>query len=174
MDVIQNQNHILSFISEYDELSKLLNRRGFMERAISLCKDHEGVPAHLIFGNLDHLKEINDCFGHASGDFAIQSAAQLLTENLPAASLTARIGGDEFVALVLSSDPDFATSFPAKLKRTQTDFNAVSDKPFFVELSVGIQSFICTADTDLNEIIKKSDEILYEAKKHRRSSIKKS
>lgn len=39
LDVIQNQNHILSFISEYDELSKLLNRRGFMERAISLCKD---------------------------------------------------------------------------------------------------------------------------------------
>ena len=173
LDVIQNQNHILSFISEYDELSKLLNRRGFMERAISLCKDHEGVPAHLIFGDLDHLKEINDCFGHASGDFAIQSAARLLTENLPAASLTARIGGDEFVSLVLSSDPDFATSFPAKLKQTQTDFNAVSEKPFFVELSVGIQSFICSPDTDLNEIIKKSDEILYEAKKHRRSSIKK-
>ena len=77
------------------------------------------------------------------------------------------------MALVLSSDPDFATSFPAKLKQTQTDFNAVSDRPFFVELSVGIQSFICTAETDLNEIIKKSDEILYEAKKHRRSSIKK-
>ena len=173
LDVIQNQNHILSFISEYDELSKLLNRRGFMERAISLCKDHAGAPAHLIFGDLDHLKEINDCFGHASGDFAIQSAARLLTENLPAASLTARIGGDEFVALVLSSDPDFATSFPAKLKLAETDFNAGSAKPFFVEISVGIQSFICSPKTDLNEIIKKSDEILYEAKKHRRSSIKK-
>ena len=76
--------------------------------------------------------------------------------------------------LCVSSNPDFATSFPAKLKQTQTDFNAVSEKPFFVELSVGIQSFTCSPDTDLNEIIKKSDEILYEAKKHRRSSIKKS
>lgn len=173
LNVIQEQNHILSFISEYDDLSKLLNRRGFMERAITLCKEHENAPAHLIFGDLDHLKEINDCFGHVSGDFAICSAARLLSENLPASSLTARIGGDEFVSLVLSAESDFASSFPKKLQKAEDAFNAACDQPFFVELSVGIKSFLCNPKTDLNEIIQKSDEILYEAKKHRRSSIKK-
>ncbi len=173
LKVIQEQNHILSFISEYDELSKLLNRRGFMERAITLCKTNAQKSAYLIFGDLDHLKEINDCFGHASGDFAICSAAQLLSGTLPSDALTARIGGDEFVALVLSEDVNFSSFFTEKLKNAQNAFNDSSEQPFYVEMSIGIQSFVCNSQVDLNEIIKKSDETLYQAKKHRRTSIKK-
>ena len=171
LKIIQEKNHILSFISEYDELSKLLNRRGFMERAISTCKSNRGCHAHLIFGDLDHLKEINDCFGHASGDYAICTAAKMLTANLPVGALTARIGGDEFIALVLSEDSHFPDTFYARLRAMEDKENFASGKPFFVELSVGIESFVCRPHLDLNEIIQKSDRILYQAKEHRRASI---
>lgn len=174
LNIIQEKNEILSFISEYDELTRLLNRRGFMERALSFCHENSGKQAQLLFGDLDHLKEINDCFGHASGDYAIRTAAELLSATLPKDSLIARIGGDEYVALILTGDEDFPTTFCQKLKAAEDEINASSSQPFYIEISIGIETFVCHPQIDLNEIIKKSDEFLYQAKQHRRKTIKKS
>ncbi len=173
LKVIQEQNHILSFISEYDELSQLLNRRGFMERALQICEQNSGKRAYLLFGDLDHLKEINDCFGHAAGDFAIQTGANRLRDTLPADAVTARIGGDEFVSLILSDEPGFAHSMISTLKRAGDEFNEVSDKPYYVEFSYGIYEFNCNPQIDLHKIIQQSDILLYQAKANRRKSIKK-
>ncbi len=170
---IQEQNHILSFVSEYDELTHLLNRRGFMERAIRCCQQSEGKKAYLIFGDLDHLKEINDCFGHAAGDFAISNAAKYLQEALPSGAITARIGGDEFMALALSEKPNFKEVVMGHLHKIGESFNKRSEKPYYVEISVGIYEFCCDAQIDLNELIQKSDELLYQAKAVRRKSVKK-
>lgn len=68
---VNEKNEVLNFISEYDALTGCLNRRGFMERAVALNQNNVGKTAVLIFGDLDHLKEINDTFGHMEGDFAI-------------------------------------------------------------------------------------------------------
>jgi diguanylate cyclase (GGDEF)-like protein len=173
LKVIQEQNHILSFISEYDELSKLLNRRGFIERALQTMEQQAGKTAYLIFGDLDHLKEINDCFGHAAGDYAIKQAANRLLECLPGNSIIARIGGDEFVSLVLSDAVSFRDSVFDKLKEAGDTFNAKSEKPYYIDLSVGILEFFCSPQIDLNEIIQQADELLYQAKAKRRTSIKK-
>ena len=173
LKVIQEQNHILSFISEYDELSKLLNRRGFMERALQTMEQQAGKTAYLIFGDLDHLKEINDCFGHAAGDYAIKQAANRLLECLPGNSIIARIGGDEFVSLVLSDAVSFRDSVFDKLKEAGDTFNANSEKPYYIDLSVGILEFFCSPQIDLNEIIQQADDLLYQAKAKRRTSIKK-
>lgn len=173
LKVIQEQNHILSFISEYDELSKLLNRRGFMERALQIMEQQEGKKAYLIFGDLDHLKEINDCFGHTAGDYAIVQAANRLLDCLPGNSIIARIGGDEFISLVLSDDVHFKESIYASLKISGDAFNAQCEKPYYIDLSVGILEFCCSPQLDLNEVIQRADELLYQAKASRRTSIKK-
>lgn len=171
---IQEQNDILSFVSEYDELTQLLNRRGFMERSIRSCQQGVGKKAFLIFGDLDHLKEINDCYGHAAGDFAIRGVANQLREILPADAITARIGGDEFISLVFSEREDFRCAAMEDLHIVSERFNRSSKKPYYVEISIGIYEFRCNPDTDLNELIQKSDELLYQAKVRRRKSVKKS
>lgn len=171
--IIQEQNRVLSFVSEYDELSRLLNRRGFMERALQLCENNLGKKAHLIFGDLDHLKEINDCFGHAAGDFAISCASNRLRDVLPDDAIIARIGGDEFISLILSEDKAFHEHILKKLKSAGDAFNQASDKPYYVEFSFGIYDFICDPQVDLNQIIQQSDKLLYEAKALRRKSIRK-
>ncbi len=171
--VIREQNHVLSFVSEYDELSQLLNRRGFMEHAIHCCRENAGDQAYLIFADIDHLKEINDCFGHAAGDYAICSAAERLKETLPEDAVIARIGGDEFIALVVSDDPGYEAGILKDLKKAGEAFNASSDKPYYVEFSVGIHPFTCSTKIQLNELIQKSDALLYKAKASRRRSIKK-
>ncbi len=170
---IQEQNDILSFVSEYDELTQLLNRRGFMERSIRCCQQGVGKKAYLIFGDLDHLKEINDCYGHTAGDFAIRGVANQLREILPPDAITARIGGDEFISLVFSDKNDFKNATMDGLKIVSERFNRSSMKPYYVEISIGIYEFCCCQETDLNELIQKSDELLYQAKVKRRKSVKK-
>ncbi|MBO5371229.1 MAG: GGDEF domain-containing protein [Lachnospiraceae bacterium] len=173
LKVIREQNSILSFISEYDELSNLLNRRGFMERVLMACKKNDGRKAYLIFGDLDRLKEINDKFGHNAGDFAIKTAADRFKNVLPKDAIVARIGGDEFIAVVISGLPGFANAFKQQMKEEGELFNANEEIPYYVEVSVGICEFYCEPQVDITALMQKSDELLYEAKKNRRASIEK-
>lgn len=171
LKVIREKNHILSFISEYDELSGLLNRRGFMERVIPSCEKNDGRKAYLIFCDLDHLKEINDSFGHSAGDFAIKSAADRLKQVLPKNAVTARIGGDEFVSFIVSDLPGFEDAIKTQFKKAAEEFNQNEEIPYYVEFSVGMYTFYCEPQIDIGELMKKSDALLYEAKKNRRSTI---
>jgi diguanylate cyclase (GGDEF)-like protein len=173
LQMIQEKNNILSFISEYDELSKLLNRRGFMEKSLQTIKANEGRQAYLLFADVDHLKEINDCFGHGAGDFAICTAADYLRRCLPADAIAARIGGDEFVALVLTDQCSYCDRLTDRLKACAAEFNDTHGKPYYIEMSAGIYPFVCKGDIELTEILKESDSILYEKKLNRRASIKK-
>lgn len=170
---LEEKNRILSFISAYDELSQLLNRRGFMEKAIRLIREKQGQRAYLLFADVDHLKEINDCFGHAAGDFAIQAAAEYLRNCLPADAVTARIGGDEFVSLIISEQENACEILTRSLRKYEIDFNVSCSQPFYVEMSAGVYEFVCEPDTDITEMMRQSDAILYEQKKKRRKSIKK-
>lgn len=170
---IRQQNRILSFISEYDDLSQHLNRRGFMQHAGKLIEQNPGRRAFLLFGDLDHLKEINDCFGHLDGDFAIRVVSDRLRNCLPRDAVTARLGGDEFVSLILSDDPAFAPSIRQTIKKAGDAFNAASKKPYYVDMSVGLYEFCCDPRIDLSEVLRQSDAILYEEKAKRRKSIKK-
>lgn len=173
LNVIQEQNHILSFISEYDELSQLLNRRGFMERALKACNKEYGKKAYLLFGDLDHLKEINDCFGHTAGDFAIRTIADRLRKCLPSNSITARIGGDEFISFIETDQIYFKDTIVEIIKKESDAFNIHSGKPYYIECSIGMYEFYCNPQIDLDKIIQKADEMLYTAKIHRRASVKK-
>ena len=170
---LEEKNHILSMISMYDELTKLLNRRGFMEKALQMIGNNRGKKAYMVFADVDHLKEINDSFGHAAGDFAIISAANYLRENLTEDAVIARIGGDEYVALVVTDEENYGQDIVSKVKKYAEEFNANTDKEFYVEMSVGVHEFVCENGMDLGELFKKSDVVLYEQKRSRRTSVKK-
>lgn len=172
---LEEKNRILSVISRYDELSQLLNRRGFMEKAIKIVKQNVGRYACLIFADIDHLKEINDTFGHAAGDFAIKKAADYLRETIPSHAAVARIGGDEYVALVVLDDcrESSCEGLTKRIEKHAAEFNETCAEPFYIEMSVGTYGFVCEKDIDIPEILKHSDEVLYEKKKMRRATIKK-
>lgn len=171
LQVIREQNRILSFLSEYDELTKLLNRRGFIERVLSLYEQSDGQQSYLIFGDLDHLKEINDVFGHVEGDFALNSIAQRFNAILPENAITGRIGGDEFVSFVLTDEAGFAEKIEKEFADAGKAFNEESDKPYYIDCSIGIYRFLCNPRLDFNDMLKKSDDLLYRAKAKRRKSI---
>ena len=61
---IEEKNEVLNFLSESDALTGCLNRRGFMEKAVQMNREYEGKEVVILFADLDHLKEINECFGN--------------------------------------------------------------------------------------------------------------
>jgi len=169
---LEEKNSILSMISMYDDMSKVLNRRGFMEKALRLIYQKQGQKAYLVFADLDHLKEINDSFGHAAGDLAIITAANYLKDALSKDAVIGRIGGDEYVALFVEEDGMDGRSVTQKIEACAKCFNEKSNEPFYIELSVGIYEFICDEKIEIAELFKHSDAVLYEQKQKRRISIK--
>lgn len=169
---IEDKNKVLNFLSEYDELTGCLNRRGFVERVITMNKLHIGQKAALIFGDLDRLKEINDTFGHVEGDFAITSVGKLFREAYDGESIVGRIGGDEFVMMFVEKE-DVAKDVVQKIKDGYRQLNKMVEKPYYIEISMGYTEFVCEPELLLSDVLDAADKILYEAKKLRKDSIRK-
>ena len=172
LERVRERNRVLGFISKYDELTGLLNLRGFTEQIKKFCSSEINQRAYIICGDLDHLKEINDTWGHPAGNFALQSVARILGGCLRSQDTLARVGGDEFLILLNCEEENFQDIFRKRVKDACTVFNTESDKPFLVEISLGIAEFRPKPDTDTQEIIALADKDLYEAKKHRRKSVR--
>lgn len=172
LGMLNEKNEVLSFISEYDELTGCLNRRGFIERAFKVIRENRGKEALLIYGDLDHLKEINDSYGHLEGDYAIKNAAEILKNVLGESSIAARIGGDEFVAIILRSKKMNGEQLIDMIRGSYEELNRISDKPYYIEMSVGFDCFRCSENVSLLQILNSADQVLYEAKKKRRDTVR--
>lgn len=170
---VEDKNSMLRFISEYDALTNCLNRRGFIERAVNLKKERPGTNCVAVFTDLDHLKEINDKFGHVEGDFAIKTMAEIIGEAVGKGQIIGRLGGDEFVAIVALEENDERSGeeIATKIKNLSTEFNEKSDKPFYVECSIGYQEFVCKESLDISYVLDLADKLLYESKRNRRDTV---
>lgn len=175
LDDVKKANEVLSRESVSDQLTGLLNRRGFiMQSEKKLAVGKRGTDAGaVIFADLDNLKIINDTFGHNDGDFAIKKAADILKENLRTSDIIGRIGGDEFVALVMGIDKEQIETICSRIKQNAKDFNHNSDKPYNVDISIGMYCFNPENDETIDQLMSKADKILYQNKKFKsRTAIK--
>ena len=174
---LKDKNRVLSFISTTDSLTGLYNRRGFMENAVNEVDSHLGSLAAIFFSDLDHLKEINDEFGHYDGDFALKNAAEIIKETFSdfrsEGTVCGRIGGDEFVSFMIIEDESDTDKIIKLLKERCRSFNETCDKPYYVEFSTGCVTFVCSENYSVADLTSQADKCLYEAKKARRQSIKK-
>ena len=172
---LKTKNQVLNFVSSTDALTGLYNRRGFIENAVTEVNTHIGAKAAILFSDLDHLKSINDEFGHKDGDFALKNAADILKDTTfgfhNEGTVCGRIGGDEFVCFMICDDESDADAVLDKLKEACREFNEKCDKPYYVEFSTGCVTFTCTENHSIGDLINQADVCLYEAKKSRRKSI---
>ncbi len=173
MRIIREKNQILNAVSSNDPMTGIFNRRGFMERMLELNRKNDGLQAYLFFIDLDHLKSINDLFGHKEGDFALKQLANVLKEVIDDRGCCGRIGGDEFTAMI-AGDESVAKEVAFEIKESLRKFNENSDKPYFVECSIGYTGYLCTEDVIVDKIIGKADDIMYVDKKNKRKTVIKS
>lgn len=169
---LKEKNRILGFISEYDQMTGCLNRRGLAERVQTLLHEKEGQKAIVVLADLDHLKEINDYFGHTEGDFAIKGAATILQQTFGKSTILSRIGGDEFMAFFLPDQASLtANALKKKIDVNNKFFNESANKPYYVDLSVGCYDYICNPRQTLQDLMDMADRLLYEDKEGRRDSV---
>ncbi|SFT32458.1 diguanylate cyclase (GGDEF) domain-containing protein [Lachnospiraceae bacterium XBD2001] len=177
--MLMEQNDLLNMNATVDELTKLYNRRGMIEQVIHMAHTEAGKTAIAVMADLDHLKEINDTFGHADGDFAIKSGAQILRGALGKQAFISRLGGDEYFAMIVPkkewSQEELAKELAAigpRIDESCMTFNLLTGKPYFVELSHGVISVKLSSDLDFTKLLEEVDVQLYEDKKLRRKSIR--
>ncbi len=161
----------LKSVARHDSLTDLYNRLGFMEAAEDFVVRHKDETMVTMMADLDHLKQINDNFGHVEGDFAIRKCADYLREAIGNKGFLGRNGGDEFLGIFTVKDEAEMSAVVDNIKKISEDFNAISDKPYYVDVSVGCTSFRMDNYTGFSELISKADELLYEKKKVRKTSV---
>lgn len=162
----KNTNALLSEISVTDELTRIFNRRGFLQNAGEILKDPDnfGKKAFFVFADLDNLKKINDIFGHDEGDYALISAAKTLSSVISSDGIVGRIGGDEFAAVVLCKYGEDLNKLYDAIKSAAAKNNTATDKDYNISMSLGIYEFRCCEDLTLSEIMGKADAALYKDK----------
>ena len=160
-------------ISEKDELTGLYNRRGFLENAMAMMHKAKNCYVLCIYADLDHLKQINDQFGHQEGDFAIKKAGEYLQSSLRSTDVIGRIGGDEYAAVAIVKNDHVAVEIHDRILLTSKAFNQSSEKPYYVEVSIGYALYKWSEDLELNQMLSAADLMLYESKAKRRKDARK-
>lgn len=150
-----------------DDLTGLNNRRGFYLLADQLLKiayrTKNGM--YLMYTDLDDFKNINDEYGHAEGDFALQTFARLLKENYRESDIIARIGGDEFVLLPVGTTKDGIDVIRNRFYTVLSNFNHTHDFPWILSATIGIAYFDPESPCSLEELLLQADHSLYQKKK---------
>jgi len=121
----------------------------------------------MFFADLDGLKWINDHYGHGEGDRAISLAAACIKETFRKFDVTARLSGDEFVALIMEEPGRSAETICHRLQSNLADCTGAED-PYKLSMSIGVAHFDPDRPVTLQELMKQADAELYEHKRRDR------
>ncbi len=157
-----------------DPLTGLLNRRAFFEEVTRRIDrlDRDGLPGTLMFVDLDYFKRINDALGHDAGDEALCRIANLLRAAVRGIDLVARFGGDEF-AVWLDGMEELSASERAEMLRVESPnvTAGLAAPPAGVAplppltLSIGIATRWPGRGEDLDSLIHRADQVMYDVKR---------
>ena len=150
-----------------DSLTGLNNRRFLQEYTEKLVAGtlRRGKSIGLIMGDLDFFKQVNDVYGHNTGDALLKETADILKKSVRAADLVIRFGGEEFLIVLIDVAPDDSLKIAEKIRQTMENTKLkVSDGTLKKTISLGVSEF--PGDTEsFWQAIKFADVALYEAKR---------
>ncbi|MCX7710407.1 MAG: diguanylate cyclase [Clostridia bacterium] len=163
---LKSSNSQLHLQSMKDELTGLYNRRGFMELGLAQYEHFKKIHQEFLvfYIDLDGLKQINDQYGHAEGDYAIVKASEILHKSFRGSDIIARIGGDEFTVLALQASPPNEDKIRSRIDQFCQVHNQSSNKPYQLSLSIGSSSFNPELPVEFEDLVKTADAALYEEK----------
>ena len=153
----------LSDAAVTDELTGLLNRRGFYELFETELERarRSGQPLSVIVGDLDHFKLLNDSFGHGAGDRALEQLALILQTAKRRIDTAARIGGEEFAVILPDSDQHAAYILAERMRREVRE--TFMYEAYELTISLGVATFPVHG-SNVEALIAQADDALYAAK----------
>ena len=158
----------LRFLANHDPLTRLLNRRAFVNRLdgeVARARRY-GRSFGLVLADLDAFKQLNDRYGHATGDEALAAFAGVLTECLRQPDDAFRIGGDEFAMILAEATHDDARFVVSRINSLLEHLSAGRER-WLTGLSSSFGFASCPADaSDAQTLFSLADEALYDAKRN--------
>lgn len=131
-----------------------------------------GQPLALLMTDVDHFKKFNDSYGHQTGDIVLKEVARILSSTVRGHDVAARYGGEEFAAILPNTEINEAMVVAERI-REKVETNEVETEQGIlkVTISIGLAMFDSESDRSNRELIEKTDQALYLAKKKGRNCI---
>lgn len=156
----------IKFLSFYDELTKLYNRR-FYENELKRLDNNRRLPLSLIIADVNGLKLINDAFGHMQGDEVLIETANILKKSSRADDIVARLGGDEFILLL----PNTTSQESEKIiHRINNEIEKVKVGAVNLSVSLGWDTKT-SSEEDIHRIFKNAENFMYRKKLNESPSV---
>ena len=169
---LERANARLDILASTDSLTHLANRRTALrviEREIARATRLHGKMA-VIMCDLDHFKDFNDRYGHDCGDYVLSRTATIIAESLRSTDLAARWGGEEFLIILGSADPEGVGALAERIRRNVESASwEYSGRRLSVTITLGVS--ICPPEVGADISISRADEALYEGKRQGRNRV---
>ncbi len=169
---LRQQADMLEEMAITDPLTRVYNRWHFfslaekeMEKTLRTRR-----PLSVILIDADHFKRINDTYGHPLGDQVLLRLTRIIQSNIRAMDIFARYGGEEFVLLMPETGAQAAVSTAERLRKIASDVIRIENGPEVrFSISLGIACWDGKPDTNLDTLISRADQALYESKRRGRN-----
>ena len=167
----QSELHI-RHLAYYDPLTQLPNRRLLIEHLGHTLKRAARTDSivGVFFIDVDNFKQINDAFGHATGDTFLSELAARLSKTLRSSDTLGRLSGDEFVAIVEAGEASELGRVAHALQRSVKAPFTTNHGELFATLSIGVSSFPADGE-EVGELLRNADHAMYRAKSQGRDTI---
>lgn len=153
-----------------DALTDISNRRGFLllARHSLRLSVRQHTSAALVFMDLDNLKAINDTFGHAEGDRALQVFSDRMRTVCRDMDPVARLGGDEFAILMINATRESAEDVVSRLRHSIEEYNRETAAGYSIQFSYGIVEFHPDNGQSIESLLAEADSLMYKLKRSKR------
>ncbi len=169
--LVEYQQH-LSHLATVDPLTQVLNRRGLeASLRVSLARAQRlDLPTSAVAIDIDHFKNVNDSFGHDTGDHVLRLVAGIISRCCRGSDVVSRIGGEEFLVVL----PD--TRLPEARRVAERLRESIAEHPLWVDeqripvtVSLGVAS--ARGDVELDKLLHQADSAMYLAKRNGRNRV---
>ena len=154
----QQKKEELQWQAKYDSLTQVANK-GETERYIQKKLDCKGARGALIFVDIDDFKHINDNYGHAEGDRAIQWVVDVIRRSFRDNDFIGRFGGDEFILWIDGISRDRASYIRERIKELNEKLQ--EDKGLSAPVSISAGVTFCISGEQYEDVLKRADQALY-------------
>jgi diguanylate cyclase (GGDEF)-like protein len=169
---LSTKSHKLRALALTDELTQIANRRSFIESVnaeISRCSRIKAKMAFMVL-DIDYFKNVNDTYGHLSGDAVLIAIAKLIKDLLRDYDIFGRLGGEEFGIFLAETDSTTAVEVAERIRlKIMQHITKIDDNNINITISIGIA--IPTGAPKFEALYKRADVALYQAKNSGRNKV---
>jgi diguanylate cyclase (GGDEF)-like protein len=157
--------------ASFDDMTGLLNRRAgliFLDKTMKKI-DLDNSALSICYVDLDGLKYVNDKYGHAEGDWLIQTVSQALNDIISVNDAGIRLGGDEFLLILHESSVEAVELLITKIENSLDTLRLDNNKPFLLSFSYGVTTYVANQNITADELISESDDLMYQSKQAKKN-----